>query len=543
MRAVHSFALLAGARSVRSGAVSPGNPARLIEGSSPARRRSRGGRQLPFAAVLVAAVFMAIAAAATIATLRGGADASRRAGLLLANLEATVHEQTALELRAIVADGLDTPTAAALQASRGRTVEIIEALAQDERASFGLTALRSTLDGYRAALDDQFGALAAGDLERAAAAEANRVAPARESFQRVRQSTEARLESSAADSATAADVGTLSALLSAAILVSLLFRRWERVRRRSAFLVGEQHGLRESEARFRTLVQHSSDLITVLGRDGLLSYVSPSAGRLLEATSGALAGTPAANLIHPDDRRRLEELLDASPDDIEGRTVEWRLRTGDELHLRQRWRTFESTLSTVDRDDPTSAIILNSRDVTDRRALEDSLRHQAGHDPLTGLSNRAVLHEALERSLARASRSQTRLGLLFLDLDAFKTINDSAGHVTGDAVLVEVGARIRRSVRADAVIARLGGDEFAVLLEDLSDEAQAFGVAQRLQEAIERPIFVDDVERRIGVSTGIAFSSVELDDAAALIAAADQAMYEAKRAGGGRLITGAAPGP
>lgn len=486
-------------------------------------------------------MFLALACALTIATLRSGADESHRASTLVANLEATVHEQSSLELRAVAAGELSAADAEALRTSRERTAEIIEALAVGERASFGLTSLRAALDQYRATLDEQVSALAAGDFERAAAHESASVAPAREQFQRIRLATQARLDTAATDSATAADIGTLSALLSAAILVSLLFRRWERQRRKSAFLVGEQHGLRESERRFRGLVQHSSDLITVLGRDGLLAYVSPSAGRLLEVTSAALAGTPAINLVHPDDRARLDALLNSSPEELAGTTVEWRLRTGDVRHLRQRWRTFESTISSVDPNDPTSGIILNSRDVTDRVALEESLRHQAGHDMLTGLLNRAVLLEALERALARASRADSQVALLFIDLDGFKQVNDTYGHVAGDAVLVEVAARIRRGVRADAVVARLGGDEFAVLLEDLESPDQAVGVADRLLAAISRPILVAGAEQRVGASTGIALSTPELDDPADLVAAADEAMYQAKRAGGNRSVRYGAP--
>lgn len=496
--------------------------------------RPARGRQLPFAAVVVGAVFIALMTALTIATLRAGADAGRRAEALVASLESTVHEQAALELAAIARGSLSDEDVAGVQAARRRAAEILTDLALNERASFGLAALRSTLDAYRSALDEQLTALGGDEPRRAAEIEAGSVAGARDAFRRVREATAARLDAAATDSAMAADIGTMTSLVSSAILASLLFRRWERARRRSAFLIGERHGLRASEARFRGLVQHSSDLITVVGRDGMLAYVSPSAGRLLEATSGALAGTPAANLVHPEDRGRLDELLSASPGELAGRTVEWRLRTGDELRLRQRWRTFESTVSTVDPDDPTSGIILNSRDVTDRRALEESLRHQAGHDPLTGLPNRAVLLESVERALARARRARSRIALLFIDLDSFKEVNDAFGHVAGDEALVEVAMRIRRAVRADAMVARLGGDEFAVVLEDLEDDTQALGVAERLLGAILRPLVVGDTERRLGASTGIALSSERLDDGAALLAAADHAMYEAKRAGGSR---------
>ena len=498
--------------------------------------QKRNSRQLPFAAVLLGAVFLALATAMTIATLRGGADASRRAETLVANLESAIHEQAALELGAIARDGLTAEDTAQLRAAGERADAIITALTVDERASFGFATLRAALDAYQAALSKQLGALRAGDVAGARQLEAGAVGAARDGFRRVRQATETRLEAGASDSATAADVGTLTSLLSGAILFSLLFRRWERVRRRSAYLVGEQHGLRESEARFRSLVQHSSDLITVLARDGQLAYVSPSAGRILEATSGALAGSPAASLVHPEDRRVLEELLSAAPDELAGRTVEWRLRTGDEHRLRQRWRTFESTVSVVDPSDPTSGIILNSRDVTDRRALEDSLRHQAGHDPLTGLVNRAVLLDSLERALSRAGRTRSQVGLLFIDLDSFKAVNDTAGHIAGDAVLVEVAARIRRVSRADSIIARLGGDEFAVVLEDLDDAEQAYGVARRILRSIEQPIHTANGEHHIGASTGIAFSSSELDDPSEMLDAADQAMYEAKRAGGRRHV-------
>jgi diguanylate cyclase (GGDEF)-like protein/PAS domain S-box-containing protein len=480
-------------------------------------------------------VSLALITAQTIATLRGAADASHRAGALVANLESTVHEQAALELGAIARGGLAPGDEREVQAARNRAGEILAALALGDRSSFGLTTFRAALDAYRSALDGQLAALGADDLPRAAAIEAEEVAPARDTFRRAREASEARLEAAALYSATAADLGTLTSLLSAAILVSLLFRRWERVRRRSAFLFGEQHGLRESEARFRGLVQHSSDLITMVRRDGTLAYVSPSAERLLGMPASSIAGRTAAELIHPADRAQLDELLATRTDWLPGRTVEWRLvTTADQAQLGAVWRTFESRVSAADPEDPASPIILNSRDVTERRQLEDTLRHQAGHDPLTGLVNRAVLFETLERALARAARLGTSVGLLFIDLDSFKSINDSAGHVAGDTALIELASRLRRSVRADAVVARLGGDEFAVLLEDLNGPDGALGVARRVHQSIERPLTIAGTDYRLAASTGIALSSEALATPVDLMAAADRAMYAAKRGGGAR---------
>jgi diguanylate cyclase (GGDEF)-like protein/PAS domain S-box-containing protein len=480
-------------------------------------------------------VFVALAAAMTIAALRGAADASRRAGALVANLESTVHEQAALELGAIARGGLAPGAEREVQAARNRAGEIVAALAFDDRSSFGLATFRAALDAYRSTLDAELAALGADDLSGAAAIEAEEVVPARDTFRRAREASEVRLEAAALDSATAADVGTLTSLLSAAILVSLLFRRWERVRRRSAFLVGEQHGLRESEARFRGLVQHSSDLITMVRRDGTLAYVSPSAERLLGMPAASLTGRAAAELIHPADRAQLDELLATRTDWLAGRSVEWRLvTTADQAQLGADWRTFESRVSAADPEDPASPIILNSRDVTERRRLEESLRHQAGHDPLTGLVNRAGLFETLERALARAARLGTTVGLLFVDLDSFKAINDSAGHVAGDGALTELASRVRGSVRTDAVVARLGGDEFAVVLEDLDGPDGALRVARRVHEAIERPLAIAGTEHRIAASTGIALSSADLVTSLDLMAAADRAMYAAKRGGGAR---------
>ena len=510
---------------------------RTVSTRNPSRSpRARGSRRLPFAAVLVGSVGFALAASFSIAALRGAADAGRRAQALVASLEATVYERSALELEALSGNGLSPEQGDRLQAARNRAGEILERLALDERASFGLSALRLAMDGYQSALDEELSALGRGALGEAAALAATNVAAAREQFARVRTATEAQLADSAADSGLAADVGTLSALLSAAILVSLLFRRWERSRRRNAFLSGEQRGLAVSEARFRGLVQHSSDLITVIGRDGRVAYASASAVRLLERTADDLLGIAFRDLVHHDDRARLEELLNAPSESVSGRTFEWRLKIGDDDRRRSSWRTFESVVSVVNPNDPRSEVILNSRDVTERHDLEAALRHQATHDPLTGLANRHVLTEALERALVRASRGGSHVGLLFVDFDDFKEVNDALGHAAGDAVLIELAGRIRRAIRADGVVARFGGDEFAVLIEDLDGLEQAELVASRIHAALARPIDVDDEVRIIAASIGVVVSSGGEQSARDLMAAADRMMYQAKAAGGNQHL-------
>jgi diguanylate cyclase (GGDEF)-like protein/PAS domain S-box-containing protein len=162
---------------------------------------------------------------------------------------------------------------------------------------------------------------------------------------------------------------------------------------------------------------------------------------------------------------------------------------------------------------------------------EERMRHDALHDPLTGLANRTLLGDRLEHALARSEREGTVIGVLFVDLDNFKQVNDAYGHATGDAVLVELGRRLRAAVRPTDTIARLGGDEFVVVCEE-ADEESAAGVGRRLQETIGQPLMVGGVEHSLSASIGIALGH---SDAVALLGNADVAVYRAKAIGRGQM--------
>jgi diguanylate cyclase (GGDEF)-like protein/PAS domain S-box-containing protein len=163
---------------------------------------------------------------------------------------------------------------------------------------------------------------------------------------------------------------------------------------------------------------------------------------------------------------------------------------------------------------------------------EDRMRYEALHDPLTGLANRTLLRDRLEHALARSVREDTAAGVLFIDLDDFKRINDLFGHAAGDEVLAELGRRLRRAVRPADTVARLGGDEFVVVCEAI-DGPTALALGHRLEEAIRRPVAVAGGEQQLSASIGIALGR---DDADAMLAAADAAVYEAKAAGRGRVV-------
>jgi len=162
---------------------------------------------------------------------------------------------------------------------------------------------------------------------------------------------------------------------------------------------------------------------------------------------------------------------------------------------------------------------------------EERMRHDAVHDPLTGLANRTLLRDRLEQALARSRRRGGASGLLFVDFDNFKQVNDEYGHPTGDAVLVELGRRLQKAVRPSDTVARLGGDEFVVVCEEL-DEQTAVALGQRLHDALEQPLLIDGIEHRLSASIGIALGQTDPDG---LLGNADAAVYRAKAHGRGRV--------
>jgi len=184
-------------------------------------------------------------------------------------------------------------------------------------------------------------------------------------------------------------------------------------------------------------------------------------------------------------------------------------------------------------DDGSPHAIAYLRDLTERKKFEESLRHQATHDELTGLPNRWLLRLQLSQTLTRAGRFNQRAAVLLLDLDYFKTVNDSFGHAAGDALLVQVGRRIRGALRENDLLARMGGDEFGILLSDLDSEADAVNVATKLLSALQTAYQLQNQEVFSGGSIGIAFYPDDARDGDTLLRYADMAMYQAKQAGRG----------
>ncbi len=289
-------------------------------------------------------------------------------------------------------------------------------------------------------------------------------------------------------------------------------------------------GLERSEQWFRGLVQHSSDVIAVLDETGVFTYASPAAEELFGYRPDQLRGHSFPELLRTEDAEGLNSVRQAIRAQPTGaRNLELTIERAD-----RSLRTAEITITDL-RDDPSvSGLVLNIRDVTDRKKLEDDLRHQALHDDLTGLGSRVQFHHQLTRTLGPDRRQGSMVAALFIDIDDFKTINDSLGHAAGDQVLVEISSRLQTRLRLHDRAARFGGDEFAVVLSDVYGEGDITGIADRILEELSLPVTLHGQAVRIGVSIGIAIDEDGTASPDDLIRAADLAMYEAKEQGKGR---------
>jgi diguanylate cyclase (GGDEF)-like protein/PAS domain S-box-containing protein len=206
-------------------------------------------------------------------------------------------------------------------------------------------------------------------------------------------------------------------------------------------------------------------------------------------------------------------------------TLQLPIGPGDELLVREHGELVDEELSVLRAVANTLATALA------RLRTEERMRYDALHDALTGLANRILLSDRLEHALARAAREASQTGVLFVDLDNFKEVNDVYGHAAGDAALAELGRRLRSALRPADTVARIGGDEFVAVCEDV-DEAAAQSLAERLQEAIAEPFELGDRRHALRASVGVALGD---DDPEGLLARADAAVYRAKAAGGDRV--------
>jgi diguanylate cyclase (GGDEF)-like protein/PAS domain S-box-containing protein len=477
---------------------------------------------------VVLAFNIALGMGFSVVALRHQADARAHADVLLAELGAAASAQDALLWRA-TAGGIH-PAALAAAGSRVDVAADRVGASPDGADDTDVAAAVSLYQRNAAVARD-----AVVDGNRTAAA--TLIAAVQEESERLHQALDAaaaRHREANDRAGLVADVETLFMMVFAALMAGLLFRRFEAARRSGE--LGVAAATARGEARFQALVHNSSDVISLVDADQAITYQTPSITRLLGYAEDELIGTQLADLTHPEDRlslfaARAEAIAEASA----STTSHLRLR-----HKDGSYRNVQSIHTNLLDDPDVRAVVVTTRDVTAQKELEAQLQHNAFHDALTGLANRALFADRLEHALARTDRAATPVAVLFVDLDDFKAVNDGSGHAAGDALLVAVAERLRRVLRPSDTIARLGGDEFAVLIEDAADLTQAQAAADRLLDAFAQPFPAAGGEVRVTASVGIASGAVGQNDAAELLRHADVAMYAAKEAGKGRSAVFAA---
>ncbi|CAN5657458.1 hypothetical protein BH10ACT1_BH10ACT1_27050 [soil metagenome] len=325
------------------------------------------------------------------------------------------------------------------------------------------------------------------------------------------------------------DADPLPLLLASAVLVGLATWRSHRLVRaaeaaRSTVAVREAH--------YRALSVNSADAVLVLDVEGRIREGGGALARFLGVASDAIPTSPLDQAQVLVDRAAVQALLAKariSPGAVIGEEIPITLQDGTEL-----W--FAARVVNLLDDPAVGGIVANLQDITERKRAQQQLTHQAFHDPLTGLANRALFTNRTEQALRRRARSGGDPAILYLDIDGFKGVNDRYGHAGGDALLAEIGHRLRATVRAGDTVARLGGDEFAVLVEDTHQLAnEASTTADRLLQVLSLPIELDGSLIAVSASIGLATAD-GVTTAEGLLRSADIAMYRAKVQGKARTV-------
>jgi diguanylate cyclase (GGDEF)-like protein/PAS domain S-box-containing protein len=323
--------------------------------------------------------------------------------------------------------------------------------------------------------------------------------------------------------------GLIAAVVCAA--AALLFARQAFM---TAISVAVQTGLarRSAEARFNALIRNTADVIAVVKPDGTVTYVTPTAERIFGFLACDLIGQRLEELVAFDDRARLREFLahDLGKHGASA-AMEARVPRVDE----ERSRVVEIHGTNMEAEPAIGGRLLNLRDMTDRKGMEEQLKRMALHDPLTLLANRSLFRDRLEHSVAVSKRNGRGLAVICVDLDNFKEINDTHGHATGDRVLHRSAQRLVKATRSGDTVARLGGDEFAVLVENLTGREPVLEIAARIVASLQDPLDIPGANAAVAASVGIAFSESG-DGVEELMRNADVAMYAAKSGGKGRYV-------
>ena len=286
-----------------------------------------------------------------------------------------------------------------------------------------------------------------------------------------------------------------------------------------------EEALRQSEARFRLIADNISDLIATMDVHGRISYASPSYKAILGRDHDER--NPFFDMAHPEDLSHVKHVFFDMIRTKSSRQVVFRTR-----HMDGRYIYLESKgMPVVNESGIIEHIVVVARDITERKKSEETIKHMAYHDTLTGLPNRRLFNEELVRSLDEASQNEGQLAVLFVDMDGFKAINDTLGHAYGDLALQAITGRLNGSVRGNDRVFRMGGDEFTILLPKIRSAEDAMTVAERILSLFKDPLNIEEHRLQLTTSIGISLYPNDGENAELLLKNADIAMYQAKQNG------------
>jgi diguanylate cyclase (GGDEF)-like protein/PAS domain S-box-containing protein len=285
---------------------------------------------------------------------------------------------------------------------------------------------------------------------------------------------------------------------------------------------------KEEQLRLRNrAIEASANAVIITNIDGAIEYVNPSFERITGYPLAELIGQDFVSLLDDEaNRRGLSKIRHAIRDCEEGGAL---LR-----HRRPDGQVFWIDLHIApvpNAEGTVTHFVCVLDDITDLKRYEEQLEHQAHYDSLTQLPNRSVLKDRIRQAIAAADRHGTGVTIGFMDLDNFKSVNDSLGHNVGDELLKVVAQRLTTCLRAQDTIARYGGDEFAFVLSDLADEDKVSGLMERVLKTVAQPFHIGGHEFFISCSIGISFYPKDGRDLDTLLKNADAAMYRAKEGG------------
>lgn len=482
--------------------------------------------------VLILALAASLVISGVIKLIQQDADRWRVGQVLLVRLNMRVYQLNALESQTSADPTLVHINDMQLDNLDSEAQQYLDQLLQARKDRAALPRVRDTLTQYQIALHDEFKLLQRGKASEARIAHQVQVRPVFEALTDAIGQANREYDSQAVLAGQIADTSITSILIVTALGLSFSLRRFDRIRRQGAQLATERETLRHSEERFRALIRNASDVIAILSPEGHIRYLSSAAQHLWGYAPEDLEGSCVFDLMPSEEAARPQALLEQAIESADGGlTTEMRLRYADKS-----WHLSEIILTNLLSEPGIEGIVLTCRDISERKAFEEQLSHQAFHDSLTGLPNRALFMERLLHAQSRAKRQQTCVGVIFLDLDNFKVINDSLGHEAGDHLLKTVAERLVACVRPGDTVARLGGDEFTILLEDMTDTNQIHGLAERIVQVMDTSVIISGREIFTTGSLGIALSLGDERTAEDLLRDADTAMYQAKTNGKARAV-------